>query len=173
MFFYTYLYLRKDGTPYYVGKGRGYRAYVKRGRVISPPTNKELILTQDFPTEEDAFAAEQFLIAYYGRKDLGTGLLHNRTAGGEGTSGFARTISPAQREEHRQFMSGRLKTKSHRQHLSAAAKDRWSVSSSTNNSRRENLRQLSRTSQPFANHTRWHIQRGIQKSDCSFCAVPS
>ena len=45
------------------------------------------ILIQEFPTEADALAAEQFLISYYGRKDLGTGCLINMTDGGEGTSG--------------------------------------------------------------------------------------
>jgi predicted XRE-type DNA-binding protein len=43
-------------------------------------------LIQEFPSEADALAAEMFLIAYYGRKDLGTGCLRNRTDGGEGIS---------------------------------------------------------------------------------------
>jgi NUMOD3 motif len=77
--FYTYFWLRQDGTPYYVGKGRGRRA-IRRGS----PKDLTCILIQEHPSEADAFAAEIFFIAYYGRKDLGTGVLRNRTDGGEG-----------------------------------------------------------------------------------------
>ena len=83
MTFYTYLYLREDGTPFYVGKGSGERAFQSR-KQHRPPRNPENILIQEFPTEEDAFAAEMFLISYYGRKDIGTGILQNRAAGGVG-----------------------------------------------------------------------------------------
>ena len=76
--YYTYLWLRNDGTPYYVGKGHGNRAFRKGG----PP--KDRILIQEFPSEDDAFAAEVFLISYYGRKDIGTGCLRNLTSGGDG-----------------------------------------------------------------------------------------
>lgn len=79
--FYTYLWLREDGTPYYVGKGKGKRAYRKG----SPPI--ERVLIQEYPSEEDTFQAEKFLISYYGRKDMSTGILINHTDGGEGQSG--------------------------------------------------------------------------------------
>ena len=46
------------------------------------------MLVQEYPSEHDAFAAEMFLIGYYGRKSLGTGTLRNLTEGGEGTTGF-------------------------------------------------------------------------------------
>jgi len=82
--FYTYLWLREDGTPYYVGKGTGRRAFVISGRKnVIPPIDKGRILIQDFPCEADALAAEIFLIAYYGRKDTRTGILRNLTDGGE------------------------------------------------------------------------------------------
>src|SRR5207253_2449071 len=44
------------------------------------------ILVQPYPSEADAFAAEVFLISYFGRKDLGTGCLRNLTDGGDGIS---------------------------------------------------------------------------------------
>jgi hypothetical protein len=84
--YYTYLYLREDGTPYYIGKGCGHRAYISH-QGHRPPTDRSRILIQEFPSEADALFAEMFLIAYYGRKDLGTGILRNRTDGGESNSG--------------------------------------------------------------------------------------
>ncbi len=84
--FYTYLWLREDGTPYYVGKGSGNRAYVKSNHTLYTPT-KERIIIQDFECEEDSFFSEKFLISFYGRKDLGTGCLKNLTEGGDGLSG--------------------------------------------------------------------------------------
>jgi hypothetical protein len=81
--YYTYLWLREDGTPYYVGKGTGIRAFTNSSHNVHKPLDESLILTQEFPDEQSAFAAEKFLIAYYGRKDLGTGCLRNLTDGGE------------------------------------------------------------------------------------------
>jgi NUMOD3 motif len=88
MIFYTYLWLREDGTPYYVGKGVKDRAW-HSGEGHRPPKDKARILIQEFPSEQDAMSAEVFLIAYYGRKDLGTGCLRNLTDGGEGSSGLS------------------------------------------------------------------------------------
>jgi hypothetical protein len=85
--FYTYLWLRQDGTPYYVGKGIGNRAFIKRGHVCIPPVDKSRILIETHPDENSAFEAERFLVTYYGRVDLKTGCLRNRTEGGEGASG--------------------------------------------------------------------------------------
>lgn len=86
--FYTYLWLREDGTPYYVGKGSGRRAFMNENHNVKRPEHRYLILVQEFPTEEDAFIAEVFLIAYYGRKDRKKGPLLNFSDGGEsGTAG--------------------------------------------------------------------------------------
>jgi hypothetical protein len=85
--FYTYMYLRYDGTPYYIGKGNRYRAFDSfNHRLNCPP--KDRILIQHYPTEAEAFEAEMFLISYYGRIDLGMGCLRNLTDGGEGCSGL-------------------------------------------------------------------------------------
>jgi ribosomal protein L24E len=87
--FYTYLWLREDGTPYYVGKGKGNRAYTRHlapnRKMKAPP--KECIVIYPAESEADAFEAEIALIWYYGRKDLGLGCLRNLTNGGEGTYG--------------------------------------------------------------------------------------
>ena len=81
--FYTYLWLREDGTPYYAGKGKGRRAYRK-----GCPSNIENILIQEWPDEGGALEGEKILIAIYGRKDQGTGILRNLTDGGDGVSGM-------------------------------------------------------------------------------------
>ena len=79
--------MREDGTPYYIGKGSGRRIKVKQ-RTINPPTDKSrIVILKDCLCEEAAFEHEIELIALHGRKDIGTGILHNRTDGGEGASG--------------------------------------------------------------------------------------
>jgi hypothetical protein len=86
--FYTYAYLRKNRTPYYIGKGCGRRVYEKCRKYIKPPKDKSrIIFLKQNLTEEEAFKHEIYMIAVFGRKDLGTGILHNRTNGGEGVSG--------------------------------------------------------------------------------------
>ena len=80
--FYTYLWLRYDGTPYYVGKGKKQRAYVSR-LYHRPPKDRKFIIVQEFASDEDALFAECFLIALFGRKDLSEGCLINLTDGGE------------------------------------------------------------------------------------------
>ena len=84
--FYTYMWLREDGTPYYVGKGCGERAFIRRGHRANVPP-KERIVIYPADSESDAFDTEVALIWYYGRKNLGTGCLINLTDGGEGISG--------------------------------------------------------------------------------------
>jgi hypothetical protein len=95
--FYVYVYLREDGTPYYIGKGKGRRAYLN-GRIPPKPAYIERIqMVKVNLTEEEAFNLECKLIMEYGRRDLGTGILQNRTAGGEGVSGRIATPESIQK----------------------------------------------------------------------------
>ena len=107
MEYYTYAYLREDGTPYYIGKGNGRRAYQKQ-KWHNPPKNKSrIIFLKQNLTEEEAFKHEIYMIAVFGRKDLGTGILRNRTNGGEGVSGLVHT------DESKKKMSKASKGNSH------------------------------------------------------------
>ncbi|PWT76381.1 MAG: hypothetical protein C5B59_06560 [Bacteroidetes bacterium] len=83
MSFYTYLWLRDDGTPYYVGKGKGDRGFASYGHRVPRPKNRNQIIVQNHPSEEEAYVAEQFLIEYYGRKIVKTGCLQNVCEGGK------------------------------------------------------------------------------------------
>lgn len=78
--YYTYAYLREDGTPYYIGKGSGNRIH-RQHSVELPPEDRRVFLKQNL-TEEEAFSHEVEMIEYYGRKCMG-GVLENRTAGGK------------------------------------------------------------------------------------------
>jgi hypothetical protein len=103
--YYTYAYLREDRTPYYVGKGKGNRIYANHQRGISVPKDKSrIIFLKQNITEEQAFKHEKYMIAVFGRKDLGTGILRNKTDGGEGSSGAI--ISEESRRKQSEAMKG-------------------------------------------------------------------
>ena len=84
--YYVYAYLREDQTPYYIGKGKGKRAWEKWShnyRGIQLPTdNTRIVILEQELDEQLALDIESELIKHYGRKDLGTGILYNKTDGG-------------------------------------------------------------------------------------------
>jgi hypothetical protein len=84
--FYTYAYLRSNGTPYYIGMGKGRRAFVKHSNVKVPPHERILFLKTGL-THEEAVRHEIYMISVLGRKDKGEGILWNFTDGGEGVPG--------------------------------------------------------------------------------------
>jgi general stress protein YciG len=101
MEYYTYAYLREDRTPYYIGKGKKDRIdNPLHNSIHLPPKNRRIFLKQNL-TEEESFKHEIYMIDVFGRKDLGTGILHNMTNGGQGVSG--RIVSEEQREKMREY----------------------------------------------------------------------
>jgi len=124
MHYYTYAYLREDKTPYYIGKGKGDRINSKK-RSIKPPKDKSrIIYLKQNLTEAEAFKHEIYMIDVFGRIDLGTGILHNMTNGGDGVSGgiisdeTKRKLSEAHKgkthsEETRRKISEAKKGKTH------------------------------------------------------------
>lgn len=81
-YFYVYAYLREDGTPYYIGKGQGYRIHDKYGHIL--PRRERRVKIKENLFEDEALKLEQELILKYGRKkyDKG-GILINESIGGE------------------------------------------------------------------------------------------
>lgn len=81
-YFYVYAYLRKDGTPYYIGKGQGYRIHDKYGHYALPPRERRVKIKENL-FEDEALQLEEELILKYGRKKYDEGgILYNASIGG-------------------------------------------------------------------------------------------
>ena len=107
--FYVYAYLRIDGTPYYIGKVKRNRAYEKHRSNLLPIDKSRIVFLETSSPEVGSLAIERRIIKWYGRKDLGRGILRNLTDGGEGSIG--RRFAPT--EIHKQHISSALTGKKH------------------------------------------------------------
>ena len=101
--YYVYVHTRNDtGKVFYVGKGQGKRAWSSDSRnphwksIVKKAGGHTVNIVFRSDVEQEAFDEEMRLILKHGRIDLGTGILCNKTDGGEGTSGAV--CSPETRE---------------------------------------------------------------------------
>ena len=117
MSFYVYVYLREDGSPYYVGKGSNGRWCNKNHRVEVPPPDRVIFPIKDI-TEEWAHFMEMEFIDQHGRLNDGTGILENLTDGGEGTSG--KVTSEATKQKISEANKGKLRSEETKRRISTA-----------------------------------------------------
>jgi hypothetical protein len=127
--YYVYAHQRlDDDSIFYIGKGHGKRAWEvgKRNKHWKGIVNKagyRVLILQDGMSETDSFTLEKYLIAFYGRADLGEGRLVNMTDGGEGTSGRNQTQETRKNISESKKGKTRLPfTEDHRKKLSEAGK---------------------------------------------------
>lgn len=108
--YYVYIYYDpRDGSPIYVGMGKGGRAFVhwkKKAnnqffqnvldKIRSLGCSPRIEFAAIDLTKDEANALEFELVALYGRRDLGKGTLTNLTDGGDGAKGLK--LSDSQRK---------------------------------------------------------------------------
>lgn len=114
--YYVYAYLRKDGSPYYIGKGKDKRLLSNNRKIKKPKDSSRIVICESNLTDVGALALERRLIRWYGRKDNGTGILRNMTDGGDGTSGGLK--SPQHRKKLSESHTGKTLSEEHRKKIS-------------------------------------------------------
>jgi len=136
---------RVSGDVFYIGKGRGKRAWSKKGRNVywhrvAEKYGYVVEILADGLTEGEAFDLEKSFISVCGRATL-----CNLTDGGEGSSGYV--ASESARAKISAGNKGRIPTESHRKKISNSKKGH-TVSKET----RAKIGVTSRGRKPSASH---------------------
>ena len=110
MEFYAYIYYdpTRNNEPFYVGKGKGERAWSHLKESHNFMVNRRINAIRELDyepeieivpcgSEASAFEMEKTLVSKYGRRNLKTGSLWNFTDGGDGGSGIACFVLKTQR----------------------------------------------------------------------------
>ncbi len=158
--FYVYVHKRlSDGNIFYVGKGKGNRAFDRSGRnnLWQKIVDKHGLVVEIIHAnllEQTAWDIETRLIEQYGRLCDNTGVLANLSTGGEGAAGVThspetkqkwsvakkgkkRNLTDEQREAISNWLRARTVTAETRQKMSAARKARKSEPKVTDETRKK------------------------------------
>lgn len=165
MDYYVYAYLRDDGTPYYIGKGQRNRAWAKGKTEVTKPGKNRIAIVESRLTATGALAIERRLIRWYGRIDQGTGILRNRTNGGDGGAGAqpGNTLS----DETKQKISAAHKGKT-RSPMSEESKKKLAESMKGKNTGKirtdeqkaaQSMRQTGRSKPPCSEETKQKLRK--------------
>lgn len=130
---YVYVYAdTASGELLYVGKGDKYRAWRHASSpYINPELSSRILKSRATlhiflcESHADANRKERMLIFTIGRRDLGTGTLLNRTAGGQGSRGRKNFRHDAETKRRiSEKLKGRRFTEEHRKAISESTKGR-------------------------------------------------
>ena len=98
--FYTYAHYKPNNSIFYIGKGRGRRAWGKDNRnnhwlnIVAKYGDPKVQILAEWQTEEEALEHEKLLVMCF--RDMGCAIV-NMTDGGEGVSGYKHTPESTQK----------------------------------------------------------------------------
>ncbi len=121
--YYTYAYLREDRTPYYIGRGKGRRAFQQSGHYVKVPPKDRVLFLKIGLSYSESIQHERYMIAVLGRKINGTGCLRNYTEGGEGVPGYRH--SQEAKDEMSRTRTGRLHSSKAKERIRIGLATAW------------------------------------------------